>query len=51
MFRERPPEMNVAHLRVLCWLVEQGRLDYPPAGPPSGELPRLRAARPLCKAA
>ncbi len=51
MVREKPREINVAHLRFLRWLVEQGRLEHPPAGPPSGELAPMRAARPLRKAA
>ena len=51
MFCEEPREINVAHLRFLRWLVEQGRLEYPPAGPPSGELAPMRAARPLREAA
>ena len=51
MFREEPREISVAHLRFLRWLVEQGRLEYPPAGPPCGELAPIRAARPLHDAA
>ncbi len=51
MFGEEPQEINVAHLRFLRWLVEQGRLEHPPAGPPSGELAPMRAAWPLREAA
>jgi hypothetical protein len=38
MFCEVPKAINVAHLRFLRWLIEQGRLEHLPAGPPSGEL-------------
>jgi len=38
MFQERPKPVNMAHLRFLRWLVEQGRLDALPAQPPGGEL-------------
>jgi hypothetical protein len=38
MFCETPKAINVAHLRFLRWLVEHGRLEHLPAGPPSGEL-------------
>ena len=38
MFRERPKPVNLAHLRFLRWLIEQGRLDDLPAQPPGGEL-------------
>lgn len=38
MFRERPQPINLAHLRCLRWLIEQGRLDDLPAQPPGGEL-------------
>jgi hypothetical protein len=51
MFREAPQPVNVAHLRFLRWLIEQGRLEHPPAGPPSGELAKLYAVRPRRKAA
>ena len=37
MFREPPCTVNVAHLRFLRWLVEQGRLEHLPAGAPAGE--------------
>lgn len=36
MFRELPASVNVAHLRFLRWLIEQGRLEHPPAGPTTG---------------
>jgi hypothetical protein len=51
MFCEEPREIDRAHLRFLRWLVEQGRLEHRPAGPPSGELAPLRTARPERKAA
>ncbi len=51
MFCGKPREINVAHLRFLRWLVEQGRLEHPPAGPPSGELAPMCAAWPLREAA
>ncbi len=38
MFRERPRPVNLAHLRFLRWLIEQGRLDDLTAQPPGGEL-------------
>ena len=38
MFCETPGAVNLAHLRFLRWLIEQKRLEHPPAGPPSGEL-------------
>jgi hypothetical protein len=37
---EAPKAMNVAYLRFLRWLIEQGRLEHPPAGPPTGEWAR-----------
>ena len=33
-----PKAVNIAQLRFLRWLIEQGRLEHLPAGPPSGEL-------------
>jgi hypothetical protein len=36
MFRETTRPVNLAHLRFLRWLIEQGRLEHLPAGPPSG---------------
>jgi hypothetical protein len=38
MFRDRPPAVNLAHLRFQRWLLEQGRAEHPPAGPSAGEL-------------
>jgi hypothetical protein len=37
MFVEGPREPDSARLRFLRWLIEQGRLDQGPAGPPAGE--------------
>ncbi len=51
MFCAEPREIKIAHLRFVRWLVEQGRLEHPPAGPPSGELAPTCAARPLREAA
>ncbi|HEY7067804.1 MAG TPA: hypothetical protein VII06_40490 [Chloroflexota bacterium] len=36
MFRERSPQVNLAQLRFVRWLVEHGRLEHLPAGPSSG---------------
>ena len=44
MFRERPKPVNLAHLRFLRWLIEQGRLDNLPAQPPGGELTKTTMA-------
>ncbi len=38
MFREAPKPVSMAHLRFLRWLAERGKLEHPPAGPPSGPL-------------
>jgi hypothetical protein len=38
MFAETPPAVDLPRLRFLRWLVEQGRLEHLPAGPPSGAL-------------
>jgi hypothetical protein len=38
MFRERPKPVNLAALRFLRWLAEQGRLEHPTAGRASGPL-------------
>lgn len=52
MFREAPRPVDTAHLRFLRWLVEQGRLEHPPAGPPGGELAQASdRAQPLVEAA
>ena len=50
MFCETPRAINISHVRFLRCLIEQGRLEHPPAGPPSGELAPMPAARPLRKA-
>jgi hypothetical protein len=47
MFREAPQGVNLERLRFLRWLVEQGRLEHGPAGPPSGEF----ATQPMPEAA
>ncbi len=36
MFREAPKPVSLAYLRFLRWLIEQGRLEHAPAGPPAG---------------
>ena len=36
MFTDAPHVPNLACLRFWRWFVEQGRLEHPPAGPPSG---------------
>ena len=36
MFRESGGPVNLDRLRFLRWLVEQGRLEHLPAGPPAG---------------
>jgi hypothetical protein len=41
MFRDAPRNMDLAHLRFQRWLVEHGRSEHPPEGPPSGELATL----------
>jgi hypothetical protein len=51
MFCEEPKAINIAHLRFLRWLIEQGRLEHLPAGPPSGELAAMAGVRPLPEAA
>ena len=51
MFRETPQPVDVARLRFLRWLADQGRLEHPPAGPPSGAFAEVHAARPLAAAA
>ena len=38
MFAEAPAAVSLPRLRFLRWLVEQGRLEHLPAGPPSGSL-------------
>jgi len=49
MFRDAPKPVNGAALRFLRWLAEQGRLEHPVAGPPSGEF--AAAPAPLTVAA
>jgi len=48
MFRDAPRPVDLAQLRFLRWLAEQGRLEHPVAGPASGEFaaaePRRRSA-------
>lgn len=44
MFREAPRPVDLARLRFLRWLAEQGRLEHPAAGPPSGELAAAHGA-------
>jgi hypothetical protein len=56
MFRETPKAVDLARLTFLRWLVEQGRLEHPPAGPPSGplvtgELVEVEEEQPLAEAA
>jgi hypothetical protein len=38
MFRESAQPINMERLRFLRWLVEQGKLEHLPAGPPAGPL-------------
>jgi hypothetical protein len=38
MVGEAPGSVNMAYLCFLRWLLEQGRLEHPPAGPACGEL-------------
>ncbi len=40
-FRDLPVGVNVAHLRFLRWLIEQGRLEHPAAGPSTGMFARV----------
>ena len=52
MFRETTRPVGMARLRFLRWLVEQGRLEHLPAGPPGGELAEaLGRPQPLVEAA
>ncbi|HEY7065132.1 MAG TPA: hypothetical protein VII06_26890 [Chloroflexota bacterium] len=51
MFCEAPRAINVGHLRFLRWLIEQGRLEHLPAGPPCGAFTAGDPARPLSEAA
>ncbi len=36
MFREEGKPIDYQRLQFLRWLLEEGRLEHPPAGPPSG---------------
>lgn len=45
MFLEKAREPDLAHLRFLRWLAEQGLLEHPVYGPPAGQLVELAAAR------
>lgn len=36
MFREESVVVDYARLSFVRWLVEHGKLEHPPAGPPSG---------------
>jgi hypothetical protein len=41
MFVEPKRELDPEQIQFLRWLAEQGRLEHPPAGPPTGELGSL----------
>ena len=45
MFRDAPKPVNLAQLRFLRWLAEQGRLEHPVVGLPSGEFAAAAKAR------
>lgn len=49
MFRDVPKPVDLAQLRFLRWLAEQGRLEHAVAGPPSGEFAAVEV--PLAEAA
>jgi hypothetical protein len=51
MFREDGGPIDLARLRFLRWLIERGRLEHPPAGPPSGPLTESVPAEVLTGAA
>jgi len=38
MFRDAPGVANLAQLRLQRWLIDHGRSEHPPAGPPAGDL-------------
>jgi hypothetical protein len=38
MFRDPSPAVNLARLHFQRWLIDHGRSEHAPAGPPSGEL-------------
>ncbi len=46
-----PGAVNLARLRFQRWLIEHGRLEHPPAGPPAGELVGAVAGGELAAAA
>jgi hypothetical protein len=51
MFREES-HVDYARLNFVRWLVEHGKLEHPPAGPPSGPFAEeLREPTPLVEAA
>lgn len=43
MFREDQKLVRLPHARFLRWLAEQGRLEHPAYGPPSGHVAALVA--------
>ena len=45
MFLEALREPDLAHLGFLRWLAEQGLLEHPVSGPPSGQFAELAAVR------
>jgi hypothetical protein len=45
MFRDAPKPVNLAHLRFLRWLAEQGRLEHPVVGRPRGEFAAAAKSR------
>ncbi|HZS02692.1 MAG TPA: hypothetical protein VFE37_28530 [Chloroflexota bacterium] len=51
MFREPAKPVDLGYLCFIRWLVEEGRLEHLPAGPPSGEwADRLALRRLLAEA-
>ena len=38
MFVDEPKPVSLAHVGFMRWLMDQGRLEHEPAGPPSGRL-------------
>ncbi len=38
MFAESTTPVSLAYLRFLRWMIDEGRLEHLPAGPPSGPL-------------
>ena len=43
MFREDQKLVRLPHARFMRWLAEQGRLEHPAYGPPSGHVAALVA--------